>query len=344
VYPHLFDIPIFVLAALGGGLVAAFLVAELPGKGWLRPALAAVAGAVLAGWLAKSRFGWEASIHVQSYGTMILIGFLFGVWMAARRAPLLGIAPRHCMDLGLWGVVVGVAGARALYIAMSWQYFTPFHDGFDLSRVAKWFKIWEAGLAFHGAILTVLPFTWLYCRWHKLPALAFLDLCLPSLIAGQAFGRIGCFLFGCCYGKPTDLPWAVHFPMSAPAYEAEVRDHLLPPNAVCSLGVHPTQLYAAAGAWLVAAFLYSYWPRRRYDGQIMSLMLIMAGSTRFLEELLRADEPAAFAAAPWLTTSHWLALAVIIAGFVLLACFKKRGMLYKAEPLDESGEAVNAPN
>jgi phosphatidylglycerol:prolipoprotein diacylglycerol transferase len=343
-HPHLLDVPVFLLALLGGAVAAASVAAELLGKArralWLL--LAAVAGGAVSGWLAQMRFGWENSIPVQSYGTMILVGFLFGVWMAARRAPQLGIAPRHCIDLGLWGVVVGLAGARALHIAMYWPAFTPFYDGFDISRVGKWFRIWESGLAFHGAVIALLPFTWLYCRHYKLPPLAFLDLCLPSLIAGQAFGRIGCFLFGCCYGKVTDLPWAVCFPVGAPAFLEQVHDGLIPRDAICSLGVHPTQLYAAFGSGLIAAVLYAYWPLRRYDGQIMSLMLIMTGITRFFEELLRADERAAFAAAPWLTTSHWLALAAIVAGSGLLLCFKRRGKMYKAELLEEPGEAAHA--
>ncbi|MGD0091711.1 MAG: prolipoprotein diacylglyceryl transferase, partial [Planctomycetota bacterium] len=185
-------------------------------------------------------------------------------------------------------------------------------------------------LSFHGAIITVWPFTWYYCRRHKLPALAFLDLCLPSFIAGQAFGRIGCFMYGCCYGEVTDLPWAVHFPAGAPSWQKHVLEGLIPQSAACSAGVHPTQLYAAFGGALVAAFLYAYWPRRRYDGQIMALMLLMAGITRFFEELLRADEPAMWAAVPWLTTSHWLALAVAAVGLGLLFCFRRRGKLYKA--------------
>ncbi|MGD0093225.1 MAG: prolipoprotein diacylglyceryl transferase family protein, partial [Planctomycetota bacterium] len=140
-HPHLLDVPVVVLALLGGGLVAASLAAEVLGKSRRLPVqiLAALAGGVLAGFLAFRWYGWGTSVPVQSYGTMILIGFLFGVWMAARRAPQLGIAPQHCVDLGLWGVVVGLAGARALHIVMNWSSYTPFDTGFDVSRVAKWF-------------------------------------------------------------------------------------------------------------------------------------------------------------------------------------------------------------
>jgi len=336
-YPKLFDVPAYLLAGLGGVLLVVAFAGEAKRS---LVVILAVLGAVAGGVFGYCQWG-ATGVPLRSYGTMILIGFLCGVWMAARRAPRLGIDPRHCMDVGVWGVVVGLLGARALHVLMFWPQYTPFHDGFDLSRIGRWFKFWEAGLAFHGVLLTVLPFTWLYCRRHKVPGVPFLDLAIPSLIAGQAFGRIGCFLFGCCYGKPSGLPWAVHFPPHAPAWDAQVAAGLIPPDAACSAGVHPTELYAAIGGGLVAAVLYSFWPRRRYDGQVLALTLIMAGVTRFFEELLRADEPAAFAAVPSLTTSHWLALLVVVIGVGLLFFFKQRGMLYT--PPSGSGEPAHVP-
>lgn len=339
-HPHLVDVPLFFLVAIGAAAAVASLLAEkkrLP----LVMVLALAAGAA-AGLAAHSQPWGQRKISVQSYGTLILTGFIVGVWLAARRAPRVGIAPKHCVDLGVWGVVVGIAGARLLHIIMYWPNYTPFLDGFEPARVLKWFRIWEAGLAFHGVLFTVLPFTWLYCRRHKLPALVLLDLAVPSLIAGQAFGRVGCFLFGCCYGKTADVSWAVCFPKGAPAHWAQVQEGLIPPSAAWSAAVHPTQLYGAIGAALVAACLYSYWPRRRYDGQILALMLILASATRFFEELLRADEPPTFAAVPWLTTAHWLALLALLAGAGLMFCFKRRGTLYKAGAVSHSGETAHA--
>jgi phosphatidylglycerol:prolipoprotein diacylglycerol transferase len=94
------------------------------------------------------------------------------------------------------------------------------------------------------------------------------------------------------------------------------------PSAVCSLGVHPTELYAAVASGLTAGFLYAYWPRRRCDGQVFSLMLLMAGTMRFFEELLRADEGAAFPAiSSRLTHAQWSAVTITVVGSLLLLFF-----------------------
>jgi phosphatidylglycerol:prolipoprotein diacylglycerol transferase len=151
---------------------------------------------------------------------------------------------------------------------------------------------------------------------------------MPSLIAGQAFGRIGCFMFGCCYGKMCDLPWAVHFPHGAPAWQAQVADGVIGEHAAFSAGVHPTQIYALIAGALTAAFLYAWWPRRRYDGQILALSLIMAGVSRFFEQMLRDDEPAALASVPSMTVANWLAIVVVVAGAGLLLYFRRRGKLH----------------
>ena len=144
---------------------------------------------------------------------MILIGFLLGVWLAARRAPLIGVDPRVCLDIGVLGVLVGLAGCRAMHVILNWPEFNPFQPaGFDLNRVAEMFKIWKGGLVFFGGFIAVIPFAAVYCRFANVPPVAFLDLALPSIIAGHAVGRLGCFLNGCCFGAPCALPWAVQFP------------------------------------------------------------------------------------------------------------------------------------
>jgi phosphatidylglycerol:prolipoprotein diacylglycerol transferase len=327
-HPHLVNIPIFVICALGAGFCALAFSGELKRVGLM--AAIVIGAGLFAGLFAYTQPWGHNTLPVQSYGTMILVGFLTGVALAARRVPQIGVEPKHAVDVGVWGVVIGLAGARLLHIVMNWPEYTPFENGFDVARVWKWFKLWETGLAFYGTFFTVIPFTWFYCRANKIPASPFLDIAVPALIAGQGFGRIGCFLFGCCYGKPCGLPWAVHFPPDSNAYKAHVADGLIARGASSSLGVHPTQLYAAVGAALTVAFLYSYWPRRRFDGQVLSLTLLMAGTLRFFEESLRDDEIAAFAPVPSFTLAHWMAIAVVLIGFALMFYFKRRGTLYKA--------------
>jgi len=319
---NLFELPVYAIVALMAALVAATAV------GSRKPGVLAgvfIAAAVLAGGFAYSQEWGRQLVPIRGYGMMILIGFLLGVWIAARRAHLIGCEKRHVMDVAIYGVIIGLAGARLFHVIMHWHSYNPFTAaGFDFSRVIDMFAIWNGGLVFYGTFLTVIPWAWAYCRINKLPAIAFLDLAAPSLIIGLAVGRIGCFLNGCCYGNLCELPWGVEFPAGAPAWQWQVNDHLIDKTAAHARAVHPTQIYASIAAALTSAFLYAYWPRRKFNGQIISLMLIMAGTTRFFEEMLRTDEPAAFPdISASLTIAQWIAFGIVAAGFAMLAWFSR---------------------
>jgi phosphatidylglycerol:prolipoprotein diacylglycerol transferase len=103
---------------------------------------------------------------------------------------------------------------------------------------------------------------------------------------------------------------------------------MIPHDAICTLGIHPTQIYASIASALTAAFLYAYWPRRPYDGFILGLALIMAGATRFFEELLRIDEPALIEAVPFMTIAHWIAVGLMVVGLGLILALRRRRVLY----------------
>jgi phosphatidylglycerol---prolipoprotein diacylglyceryl transferase len=327
-FPILFTVPAWCVAALFGALLGGMLASG--GKHKLVAIGGTVAGAALGMGLGLTQ-AWGANwVPVRGYGVMILAGFLTGVWIAARRARLIGVDPRHCLDLGMFGVVVGLAGARIFHVLMNWPDFNPVATGsFDYRRIVKMFLLWEGGLVFYGTFFAVIPFTWLYCRAFKLPKLAFLDMAIPSLIAGLALGRIGCFLNGCCFGKVCDLPWAVRFPQGAvetsPPFDWQYKQGLVSATASHTLPIHPTQIYASIAATLTCVFLYAFWPHRKYEGQVLSLALIMAGSMRFFEELLRTDEGAAFPQiSSTLTIAQYLAIFLIVAGFGCLMYFRNR--------------------
>ncbi len=334
-HPHLFSIPVFIIAALAGALIASSLAAMFK-----HPMIMLCAGALGASAGMGISFTQEwghGSIPVQSYGTMILIGFLVAVWISARRSAQLGIDWHHCLDIGVYGVFVGLAGSRVFDIAMNWTDFNPFHaGGFDTDRVADMFKLWKGGLVFYGAFIAVIPYGFWYCRRNKLPGLPFIDLMIISVVTGLAFGRIGCFLNGCCFGKTCNLPWAVQFPArykpdaDSGAHAWHVMNGWIENSAPLSLKVHPTQIYASIAAALTAAFLYAYWPRRKYDGQILALSMIMVGATRFFEELLRDDEGAVFPTINgWMTIAQWVALGLIVTGFGLMFYWRNRGTNFK---------------
>lgn len=325
----LFYLPVAVLLAAAGFFLGLLTISSFlkEHRRWV-PWTGALAGMALAlalgaqrGWLAA---GWP----VRGYGVMILLGFLLGVWLAQRRSRQIGVEPEHCLDVGLWGVLGGVVGARAFHVLQHWETYSPLGEN-GFAALLGIFKVWEGGLVFFGAFAMALLVTVIYCRAHKIPLLPFLDLAAPSLIAGQALGRIGCFLNGCCFGRPCAYPWSVEFPPGSPGYA--VQWTWAPGDAGSSAGpyrlsgLHPTQLYAFWGAALTAGFLYSYGPRRRFDGQIFGLMLLLAGVTRFWEEVLRADTPALFPGfAPSLSVAQWMGLGLAACGALGLLCFSRR--------------------
>jgi phosphatidylglycerol:prolipoprotein diacylglycerol transferase len=314
--PVLFEVPAWAVLALAGGIVGAWLAeaARLRRRLLVAGAAAGVLAALMIGWAA----GWlTARLPVQGYGSFILTGFLLGLWLARRRAHLIGMPPDSCLDLGLWGVLGGLAGARLLFVIQHWPDYSPFGPR-GLGAPARALAIWEGGLVYFGVVAAVIPLTIIFCRVRKLPALKVLDLMAPSLVAGQALGRLGCFMRGCCFGKPSGLPWAVSFPPEGEAYLAYLQAGQIGRDAACSPPLHPTQLYACVSAALTAAFLYAYWPRRRHDGQVLALMLMLCGATRFFEDFLRADLEAALPAlSASLTFSQYFSILLIVAGAAL---------------------------
>jgi phosphatidylglycerol:prolipoprotein diacylglycerol transferase len=175
----------------------------------------------------------------------------------------------------------------------------------------------EGGLVVYGALFGGVIAVLFFIRKHGLPALATFDLIAPSMMIGLALGRIGCFLNGCCYGGPTSLPWAVRFPPGSPPYADQVTNGLLsttsPPAE--SLPVHPAQLYSAITAALIGWLLWSYYPFRRRDGQVIALMLALYPISRFLEEIIRTDEPSVFGTG--LSISQNISVAVFVTGIGL---------------------------
>jgi phosphatidylglycerol:prolipoprotein diacylglycerol transferase len=336
-HPHLFSLPTWFFAALMGGAMGA----TFAGKGARTAAIGGIAGLILVGIIAYNLSWGRNLLPVQGYGVMILTGYVLAIFLVERQAWQLGIKPGHVLDMALTGCLLGLLGARAFHVAMHWSDFNPFATGtFDASKIAKMFFIWEGGLVFYGAFIVTIPWSYYYCRRHKLPGIPFVDIVAPGLIMGQAFGRIGCFLTGCCYGRVCQLPWAVTFPgptadvpMGAPAYEAQLRLGQINAAALHSLPVHPSQLYASVAAFLTYGFLYAYWPYRKYDGQMLSLMLMMAGTTRFFEEMLRSDDVPAFPSiSASMTVAQWVAIPIVLLGFGMMLYFRRKGKLYRPPP------------
>jgi len=251
-------------------------------------------------------FDW---LPLPSYGFMLLMGFYAGWMLAHWRAKREGIDPGYIADLLVWCVIGGIFGARLAYVVTHWGEFDSFLD---------MLRVWEGGLAFYGglALGSILVLCVLYRR--KLPLGKVADIIAPSLAIGLAFGRIGCFLFGCCWGDvcPEDSfmrPIAVTFPgkfvpendgivpYGSPAFMQHVQRGLIPipvklPEGaeeleVRSLPVIPSQLISSAMAMLICIVLNLLYRFKKLDGEVFLFFGILYSVNRFLLEIIRADSP-----------------------------------------------------
>lgn len=153
-------------------------------------------------------------VTVKSYGLMMVIGFMAAVTVIRLLSRRFTDDPQHITNAALYSLIAGVVGARVFFVI---HYFEQFRD--DPLGV---FAIWRGGLELLGGVLLAIAVILLYIRHHRLPLRHYLDVLAIGLMMALVFGRVGCFLNGCCYGKPTDLPWAIRFPYGSFAFRSQV--------------------------------------------------------------------------------------------------------------------------
>jgi phosphatidylglycerol:prolipoprotein diacylglycerol transferase len=222
---------------------------------------------------------------IRSYALLVTLGFLAGLAWMVRSGRRAGLDPGLISDLAVWAALGGIAGARAVFIALD-----------PASGLLDFFKLWEGGLSFHGALLGGGVAFWLFARRAKQSFLCLADLAAPGVALGQAIGRVGCFLNGCCYGAPTTLPWGVRFIDLGTGART-------PPS-------HPVQLYEAAGNLVIFGLLsrFAAAPRRR--GFIFFLYLALYGLLRAWMEVYRAGYTSERALGP-ITAGQLVSLGMI---------------------------------
>jgi phosphatidylglycerol:prolipoprotein diacylglycerol transferase len=158
------------------------------------------------------------NLTVWTYGALIVFGFLVAVHIIRRLSRDITPNPDLITNAALYSLIAGVVGARVFYVV---HYFENFKD-----NLLSVFAIWNGGLELLGGVILAITVIILYLRYHKLPVRKYLDILAIGLLGALAFGRIGCFMKGCCFGKPTKCPMAVRFPYSSDPYISQVRPDL----------------------------------------------------------------------------------------------------------------------
>lgn len=254
-------------------------------------------------------------ITIRSFGLCMAIGFLLG-WQAAnwlcRRT---GQSADSLTALLTWLMVSAILGARAAYVIEHWS------AEFAANPLAI-IRIDQGGLMFYGGLILAAATLFLYARLHRMSLLAITDLILAVVPLGHTFGRVGCFLHGCCYGRRADA-LGVCFPKGSPAWwdQLSAAPPLITQDAARALPVIPTQLIEAGANLLLFALLFSLYPKRhRERGLITGCYLIGYAILRFVIEYLRGDPRAAVGP---LSISQTISLATLAVGAACIAYARK---------------------
>jgi len=208
------------------------------------------------------------SFSIYWYGVFVALGFLAGLWTAGRRAAREGIRADTIVDLAPWLVLGTFIGARGLYVVSYWR------ENFAGQPLWQVLNIRAGGVVFYGGLIGASIACVLYVRRKKLPLWKVADVLAPSIALGHAFGRIGCLMNGCCYGRVCRLPWAIQFPYG----------HETHPNRV-----HPTQIYESLLNLGLYALLAWRFRRKTFDGEVFALYLLCYAVVRAFVESFRGD-------------------------------------------------------
>lgn len=235
---------------------------------------------------------------IHGYGLMIGIGILCCVLLGVYRARKASMKEEAVVDIALIGIICGFLGAKLLFVIVEFRWFLQ--NPLDV--------LGSEGFVVYGGIIAGALSAMVYCRRKKLVFMDYFNLVAPCIALAQGFGRIGCFLAGCCYGKTTSSFLGVVFPEGSLA-PAGVR-------------VLPTQLFSSAGDFLIVLILLIYDKKRPRSGNTGALYLLLYGAGRFVLEFLRADERGAVGI---LSTSQLISIFVIALAVYLIVGRKGKG-------------------
>lgn len=244
-------------------------------------------------------------LTIHTFGVLLAAAFLAAMWWVLRAARREGLNADLVLSLGLWCIGGAAVGAKALMVARSLpEYLSAPSQFLSLS-------FFESAGDFYGGFIGALVAAAVYFARHpELPVWRTADLFGPAVALGQAIGRVGCFMAGDDYGRPTGLPWAVTF---TDADAARVG------GAPLGVALHPVQLYESLACLVLFFVLARLARRKRFDGEVILAYSLLYAAARFLIEFFRGDSDRGFIFGGLLSTSQFIALTIIGAASLLLA-------------------------
>ena len=209
---------------------------------------------------------------VYTYGVLLAASYLLGLRLAMWRAKKWGLDPNRVLDLGIYIIIAALVGAKLLLLVVDFDQFKNPRDLLNLARL---------GGVFYGGLLLAVGVAFWYIARHRMPFWTTCDVFAPGIALGHVTGRLGCLAAGCCFGKPTDVPWAIVF-----------TNPLAASNVGTPLGIplHPTQIYEAGAALIILVFLLATEHRgRRFAGRTFWSYMFLYAVSRYVIEIYRGD-------------------------------------------------------
>ena len=245
-------------------------------------------------------------LTIYSYGVLLAASYLLGLQFALIRARRRGLDGQRVMDLGIWIIISALIGAKLLLFIVDFKQFT--------SSPRELLGLARSGGVFYGGLIAAVVVALIYLRRHRLPLWTTTDVFAPGIALGHVVGRMGCLLAGCCFGKPTSVPWAITF--TDPAAAANV-------GTTLGVPLHPTQLYEAGAELLILVFLL-VWERRGhgFPGRTFWTYMLLYGVSRFIIEFYRGDSRGMVFDA--LSTSQFVSVILVPLSIVMLFVLSRR--------------------
>lgn len=238
------------------------------------------------------------SIPFHTYGLMIAIGFLLGIRTVRSLAAASALNPDEVSDLSLWLLIWGFLGSRILFVLTRFEEYA--------AHPVDILKVWEGGLVFFGGLILSTVYAFYHFRRHRLDPWKMMDVLAPGLVIAHAFGRLGCLGAGCCYGRPTALPWGVRF--NSDLVEGVFR----------GIPLHPVQAYEFVALMILYFGLLRVFQHRKLEGQVGLTYFMAYPLIRSVVEFFRGDSLRGFVVDGWLSTSQFISIWVFFGAWYAL--------------------------